>query len=462
MKSNARTGCGITPATDMGRKATTAAISAALFLIVLVPSSAKAQTSPASSSDNLPAKPEPKLQNPPQMGPYDYSKRNRTATATTTEPIETIPEPIETRLEQPNASGDEPAQETLPLGQKKIRVFTDEVIAPVTVVNSRGELVLDLEQKDFHVYDNGVEQKIDHWDLGGDALAVALVIETSSHIQMMAPVIHGMGSVFTETVMAMSGEAAVITYDSTVNVRQPFTTDHEAIQRAIAHVEFDVPQMRLYDAMGKAVELLGSQPANLRRVMLIVGESQDITSALRLNQVLRDAQLANISIYAVGPSSTTADLRFGRGAFGGDNVPAIVLAKPLPSVSTTPPGTDPEGRPLFDLGTPAMWLITRGINEIKNHQLELAVAATGGVHYRALRDSTIRRALDQIGSELHAQYVLAYMPTPGRTPGFHNIAVTVERPDLKVRTRPGYFVPVLQDAVSVTGADSTAAPPLQP
>jgi VWFA-related protein len=261
--------------------------------------------------------------------------------------------------------------------------------------------------------------------------------------------------------MALNGEAAVITYDSTVDVRQPFTTDHDAIERAIAHVTFDVPQMRLYDAMGKAVELLTSQPPNFRRVMLIVGESQDITSALKLNLVLRDAQLANISIYAVGPSSTTADLRFGRGAFGGDNMPAIVLPKPLPSISTTAPGTDPEGRPIFDLGTPAMWLITRGINEIKNHQLELAVAATGGVHYRALRDSTIRSALDQIGSELHAQYVIAYMPTSGRTAGFHTITVTVARPNLKVRSRPGYFVPALPDA-AVSGADSPPASPLQP
>jgi VWFA-related protein len=447
----------------MGRKVKIAATGAALLLTVLTPFAAKAQNSPAPSPENLPAKPEPvsKPYNSPQTGPYEYSKRNPTPTVTPTEPIETVSTPIATELDPHNSSGNESRQETLPLGQKRIRVFTEEVIAPVTVLNSRGELVLDLEQKDFHVFDNSVEQKIDHWDLGGDSLAVALVIETSAHIQMMAPVIRGMGSIFTETVMALNGEAAVITYDSTVDVRQPFTTDHDAIERAIANVTFDVPQMRLYDAMGKAVELLTSQPTNFRRVMLIVGESQDITSALKLNLVLRDAQLANISIYAVGPSSTTADLRFGRGAFGGDNMPAIVLPKPLPSISTTAPGTDPEGRPIFDLGTPAMWLITRGINEIKNHQLELAVAATGGVHYRALRDSTIRSALDQIGSELHAQYVIAYMPTSGRTAGFHTITVTVARPNLKVRSRPGYFVPALPDR-TVSGADSPPASPPQP
>src|SRR3984893_4127624 len=90
----------------------------------------------------------------------------------------------------------------------QIRVRANEVVAPVSVTDKTGEAVLDLSQKDFQVFDDGVEQTIVHWDLGGDPLAVALAIETSSHIRMMAPVIHSMGSIFTETVMALNGEAA--------------------------------------------------------------------------------------------------------------------------------------------------------------------------------------------------------------------------------------------------------------
>ncbi|MGB8541838.1 MAG: VWA domain-containing protein [Candidatus Acidiferrales bacterium] len=415
---------------------------ALLVLMALASIPAKAQNSPPPSSENLPSKPEPtsnyKLKS---TNPYEYSSLSQTPNIPTHEPIDTTPVPLATQLVEPfGAASSEPAQSGLPVSQKRIRVSTNEVIVPVTVLNDQGELVLDLAQKDFHVFDNGVEQSIDHWDLGGDPLAVALVLETSSHIQMMAPVIRGMGSIFTETVMALSGEAAVITYDSTVDLRQPFTTDHYAVERAIKNADFDAPEMRLYDAMGTAVDLLKTQQPKFRRVMLVVGESQDLASDSKLALVLRDAQLANVSIYAVGPSTTTADLRFGRGAFGGDNQPVIVLPKPLPSIYRHGPGADPIGRPYFDLVTPAMWLITRGINEIKNHQLELAVAATGGVHYRAVRDSTIRSALDQIGGELHAQYVIAYTPASERTAGFHTIAVTVTRPNTIVRARPGYFV----------------------
>jgi hypothetical protein len=162
----------------------------------------------------------------------------------------------------------------------------------------------------------------------------------------------GMGSVFTETVMALDGRAAVITYDSTVEVRQPFTEDHEAIERAINKVEFRVPEMRLYDAMSTAVGLLKTQPPNFRRVMLIIGESQDQSSDSKLGLVLREVQIANISIYAVGPSSTAADLRYGTN--GSVRVP---LPRSLPPTSTQQPPSV-IGQSPFDLLSPAIWLLT--------------------------------------------------------------------------------------------------------
>lgn len=462
VRSNALTNCGITQHDVESRVQVVRTIAVLLGLIALTSISALAQNSPPPSSENLPSKPERasnyKLRS---TNIYEYSSQNQTPNIPTHELIDTIPEPLATQLVEPyDAALSEPPQEGLPISQKKIRVSTNEVIVPVTVLNDQGKLVLDLAQKDFHVFDNGVEQTIDHWDLGGDPLAVALVLETSSHIQMMAPVIRGMGSIFTETVMALSGEAAVITYDSTVEVRQPFTPDHDAVERAIQKVEFDAPEMRLYDAMGTAVDLLKTQEPKFRRVMLVIGESQDLASDRKLGLVLREAQLANISIYAIGPSTTTAELRFGRGAFGGDNQPVIELPRPLPSIYRHGPGVDPIGRPYFDVMTAAMWLIMRGINEVKNHQLELAVAATGGVHYRAIRDSTIRSALDQIGGELHAQYIIAYTPASERAAGFHAITVTVKRPNSTVRTRPGYLVAEMADLTAPISSDSP--PPSKP
>jgi VWFA-related protein len=320
-----------------------------------------------------------------------------------------------------------------PTSKDQIRVVTNEVIVPVTVLDRNGEFVLDLSQKDFHVFDDDVEQEIDHWDLGGDPLAVVLVLETSSRIRSAAPVIHSLGSIFTETAMALDGEAAIITYDSTVEVRQPFTQDHDAVEEAIAKVEFEVPTRNLYDAMAQAVEMLRDQAPAKRRIMLIVGESQDDGSAAKLGDVVRNAAQADIAIYSIGPSSVAADYR------DKNPVAPLKLSK-LPPI-TTPSCFDILGHPcIIDLMTPAMALLERGTNEIKNHQLEVAAASTGGVRYRTLRDSTIRDALDKIGGELHAQYIIGYRPNQEHSPGFHAINVTVSRPDVSIRTRPGYYV----------------------
>jgi VWFA-related protein len=294
-----------------------------------------------------------------------------------------------------------------PAAKGQIRVVTNEVVAAVTVTDPTGEIVLNLSQKDFHIFDDGVEQTIDRWDLGGDPLAVVLVMETSTRLHAMIPAIHTMGSVFTETAMALDGEAAVVTYDSSVELRQPFTQDHEAVQRAIAGVNFEAPERRLYDGMDLAVRMLEGEPPEWRRVMLIVGESEDGGSDAKLGPIARAAEHANISIYAAGPSSVGRDLLTDAGGLW---------------------------------AAPAIFLLQEGKNKIKNHDLEVATAATGGIHYRAIHASTIDGALDKIGGELHAQYIISYRPNAERPPGFHSVTVTVSRPDATVRTRPGYYV----------------------
>jgi VWFA-related protein len=300
-----------------------------------------------------------------------------------------------------------------------------------------------------------VEQKIDHWDLGGTPLAIALVIETSSRLRAAEPAIHNMASVFTETVMALDGEAAVITYDSTVDVRQPFTTDHDAVAKAISETQFIAGERSLYDALAQAVDLLAAQPDDHRRILLLLSESQDDESKTKLGTIVRKASRANITIYVIGPSSVAADLRMPQEA------PAPLRLGNVPPVYTTPPKNDHMDRPFFDWMTPAIWLLERGTNQVKHHQLAVAAAATGGVSYSAFRDSTIRSALHKIGDELYAQNVLTYRPNTLRAEGFHKIDVAVAKPGITVRARPGYYVaPIAESATTPSpAAGPDAVPP---
>src|SRR6476660_2328249 len=59
-----------------------------------------------------------------------------------------------------------------PKDMPKVRVQVALVNTPVTVRDSHGEMVHDLEARDFEIADNGARQQISHFDLGGDPISL--------------------------------------------------------------------------------------------------------------------------------------------------------------------------------------------------------------------------------------------------------------------------------------------------
>src|SRR5881227_377844 len=67
--------------------------------------------------------------------------------------------------------------------KNEIKVQVALVTTPVTVRDSRDDMIHDLEARDFQVTDNGIPQIISHFDLGGDPLSLVFLMETSSRIE---------------------------------------------------------------------------------------------------------------------------------------------------------------------------------------------------------------------------------------------------------------------------------------
>jgi hypothetical protein len=71
--------------------------------------------------------------------------------------------------------------------QSTIRSYVNFVSTPVVVRNAKGELVTDLTQKDFRVFDNGIQQTLAAFEMGGAPLALVIVVENSSRIEACYP-----------------------------------------------------------------------------------------------------------------------------------------------------------------------------------------------------------------------------------------------------------------------------------
>jgi VWFA-related protein len=322
-----------------------------------------------------------------------------------------------------------------------IRVRVDLVNAPVVVHNAAGELVLDLTERNFRVFDNGVEQKVEGFEMGGAPLSVAIVVETSSRIEALLPAIRRTGILFTQTVLGQSGDAMVIGYHDEVDRLLAFTTDHDAVERTIANLKSGTSGARLYDALSQAVGALRNRPVSRRRVIISLAEAVDTGSEEKLGQVLREAQLSNITIYSVGLSSTAAELRGPQQQSGPSPAtpPGTFGLPPIPGTPQTP-STEQQRSGNVDLLALAVWVVQHATASVRDHPLEVATVATGGLYQSTLRDRSIEPAIDRIGGELHAQYTLSYRLTGSAPTGYHEIKVLVDRPGAAVRSRPGYYL----------------------
>src|SRR6266478_2701216 len=336
-----------------------------------------------------------------------------------------------------------------PEAQAKLKVRVALVTTPVTVRDSNGSMVPDLEVKDFRVTDNGVQQKISHFDLGGDPISLVILMETSSRIEPLLPQLRKSGILFTQTVMGPSGEAAVVGFNDGVDKLQDFTTSADQIEKTVTRLQAGTSGSKLYDAMAVGVEMLTGRPQATpekpghRRVLLILSEATDVGSEAKLGEVLRQAQLANVTIYSAGLSTTAAELRQKpQDTRIRSTPPGTFPLPPQPGVPQTP--TSEENRyGNIDLLALAVWAVQHIHDQVKDHALEVAATATGGAHLSTFKDRSIEKAIDEIGGELHSQYTLSYTPTGSDAPGYHEIKVTLVQArnrDLRVRARPGYYL----------------------
>jgi VWFA-related protein len=335
--------------------------------------------------------------------------------------------------------------------QARIKVQATLVNTPVVVHNSKGEMITNLDAKDFQIRENGIPQQITHFDLGSDPISMVLLVENSSRIAPLLPEIRKTGILFTQTVLGPTGEAALLAFNDEIDKLQDFTSNNDLLERNVAQLPAGTSGAKLYDAMAVGVEMLSGRPQQTpvqakekpvtRRILMILAEATDYGSSAKLPEVLRQAQLANVTIYSIGLSTTRSELQSKETPEKQSPMtpPGTFGRPPLPGTVQTP--ETEEAREGVNLNDAAVWTMQHAKNKIESHALQEAAIATGGAHLPTFKDRSIESAIDAIGAELHAQYDLSYSPSDGTSSGYHDISVTVNRKDVQVRFRPGYYLP---------------------
>jgi VWFA-related protein len=314
---------------------------------------------------------------------------------------------------------------------------TEFVLAPVTVVDAKGQFVTGLTPLDFRLYDNGKLQEITE-DVASHPVSLAVVIQSNAAVEKILPQIQKSASLYDSLVLGEGGEMTVIGFDGRPPQRltQGFTSDPAKIKEAFQKLKPGSSGSRLNDAAMDGINQLRNRPKNFKRILMLISESRDNGSELRVRDVMDAVDFNGITVYSVDIShlltSLTAKTEPNRPS--ATNIPT----RSLPGGYVNTPTTDSQN----DMGNwmpviKEIYTATKAI--FIQNPLEVFTKYSGGREYSFMTQRGLDQAVSDIGRELHSQYLLTYRPNNRTEAGFHEIVVQIALPDMKVRTRNGYW-----------------------
>jgi VWFA-related protein len=314
---------------------------------------------------------------------------------------------------------------------------TTVVIAPTTVLNKRGDYVNGLQLEDFQLFDNNKLQNIKA-DVHDEPLSLVVAIQKSANLNDILPKIQRIGSMLNDMISGQDGQTAVVAFDHRFQVVQDFTNETGKVTEAMKNLRPGSSQHAVDDATMQSIQMLKKQPDNRRKVLLLIAEKRDKGSQLHVREVLTEAEFANVVIYSLDISSVMAALTSTGMPPPPPSIPTAAQHVPAGAVQT-PNSIDQN----YYLGNymPIFVDIFKGVKSVfVDDALDVFTRFTGGKQYSFVSEKSLERAVEGISQELHSQYLLSYQPNNKGEGGFHEIRVQVNRPQLEVRTRPGYWV----------------------
>jgi VWFA-related protein len=309
--------------------------------------------------------------------------------------------------------------------QSPIKVSVNEVIVPVTVTDEKGRFVSNLEKKDFHIFDEGKEQRIDYFTRDrNQPVVVGFLLDMSNAMKIHWKKYEESVTELVLNLLPNDPKFAgyLITYgNEKPELQIDTTTDSEKIVEKIRKLK-PAGGAAFYDALYMACEnrkLVQGEPYEPRRVIIVIGDGHDSASKKSLAEVLEVAQRKMVTIYGM------SSVAFGFSSEGEDALTKLA--------------EDTGGRVEYPLNN--LYKDVSGYLSTPSDDGNYALTVgTGG--YAGEIAGGIFRAISNISGEVTTQYIMRYNPDvgdKGSSRAFRRLKVTVDLLGVKVRYRNGYY-----------------------
>ena len=290
---------------------------------------------------------------------------------------------------------DKPAQ------SPSFRASVDIVSLNITVTDSASRFITDLDEPDFQIFEDGVKQDVSFFNKKQTPIALsqlleqlAVLLDTSASMEAKLPTLQTAAGNFVKRLNS-NDIAQIIDFDSSVQMRQGFTSNQSelltAIDRTAAGGSTSLHNA-IYVALKELKKVRAVTEEDIRRQALVVfSDGEDTSSLVSFDEVLDLAKRSETSIYAI--------------ALRGSDVQA------------------------------------KGVREAEFVMKTLA-QETGGRSFFPAKIEDLTGVYSQISDELASQYTIGYTSkNPRRDGAWRRIDVRVSRPSVTARAKRGYYAP---------------------
>ena len=181
--------------------------------------------------------------------------------------------------------------------EARLTVKTEVVSLTVSVTDQEGRFLPGLAQQDFKVIDERVSQGISHFSAADVPASVGVVFDLSS--SMSAGKINRAREALTRFIQTShpDDEYFLVGFRDRAQVLLDRTSDSEALLQKIASLRPE-GETALYDGVALALEQV-AQGRHAKRALIVISDGEDNHSRITFNQVRRQVQEANVTIWTV-------------------------------------------------------------------------------------------------------------------------------------------------------------------
>jgi Ca-activated chloride channel family protein len=281
-----------------------------------------------------------------------------------------------------------------PSAQGTFKAAVDIVSLNVTAMDPANHYVIDLDEKNFSVFEDGVKQDLSFFTRKQQSIAMSLLLDSSASMEDKLPTLQTAATNFVHRLKA-NDLAQVIDFDSRVEIRQAFTSKQNELESAIQQTTAG-GSTSLYNAIYISLKELAKIRAQgeedvRRQALVLFSDGEDTSSLISFDEVLELAKRSETAIFTIA-------LR----------------------------GADTQ---------------SKGFHEAEFVMRQLA-QETGGRAFFPAKIDDLNGVYSEIADELASQYTLGYSSRNSKRDGaWRRIVVQIDKPNVTPRTKRGYYAP---------------------